>query len=229
MEHKSRVLFIDRDGTLISEPPIDYQVDSLEKLELMPGALRAMHFIASRLPYKLVMVTNQDGLGTDSFPEHTFWPAHNKMLKTFGNEGVKWDDIIIDRTFPEENSPTRKPGTALLGKYTAGDHDLAGSYVIGDRITDAILARNLGAKAILLREPTAGLLDEIKAAGLDDTVDAVTPSWDKIVTILQGCTRKATVKRHTAETRIDIAVNLDGSGQSDISTGLGFLTTCSIR
>ncbi|HRF69650.1 MAG TPA: bifunctional histidinol-phosphatase/imidazoleglycerol-phosphate dehydratase HisB [Muribaculum sp.] len=222
MEHKSRVLFIDRDGTLISEPPIDYQVDSLEKLELMPGALRAMHFIASRLPYKLVMVTNQDGLGTDSFPEHTFWPAHNKMLKTFGNEGVKWDDIIIDRTFPEENSPTRKPGTALLGKYTAGDHDLAGSYVIGDRITDAILARNLGAKAILLREPTAGLLDEIKAAGLDDTVDAVTPSWDKIVTILQGCTRKATVKRHTAETRIDIAVNLDGSGQSDISTGLGF-------
>ena len=183
---------------------------------------RSMHFIASRLPYKLVMVTNQDGLGTDSFPEHTFWPAHNKMLKTFGNEGVKWDDIIIDRTFPEENSPTRKPGTALLGKYTAGDHDLAGSYVIGDRITDAILARNLGAKAILLREPTAGLLDEIKAAGLDDTVDAVTPSWDKIVTILQGCTRKATVKRHTAETRIDIAVNLDGSGQSDISTGLGF-------
>ena len=222
MEHKPRVLFIDRDGTLITEPPVDYQVDSLEKLELVPGALRAMHFIASRLPYKLVMVTNQDGLGTDSFPEDTFWPAHNKMLKTFGNEGVEWDDIIIDRTFPEENSPTRKPGTALLGKYMSGDHDLAGSYVIGDRLTDAMLARNLGAKAILLREPDNSLLDEIKSAGLDDTVEAVTPSWDKIVTILQGGTRKSTVKRHTAETRIDISVNLDGSGRSDISTGLGF-------
>lgn len=217
-----RTLFIDRDGTLIVEPPVDYQVDSLEKLELMPGALRAMHFIATRLPYELVMVTNQDGLGTESFPEETFLPAHEKMLKAFSNEGVHFDDIIIDRTFPEENAPTRKPGTALLGKYLDGSRDLAGSYVIGDRLTDAMLARNLGAKAILLREPDAVLLEEIKAEGLEDVVEIVTPSWDEIVPVLQGGSRRASVHRHTSETSIDIEVNLDGSGKGDIATGIGF-------
>lgn len=219
---KKRALFIDRDGTLIVEPPVDFQVDSLEKLELMPGALRAMHFIAGHLPYELVMVTNQDGLGTDSFPEDTFYPAHNKMLKAFANEGVHFDDIIIDRTFPEENAPTRKPGTALLGKYLDGSYDLAGSYVIGDRLTDALLARNLGAKALLLREPDENLTAEIKRLGLKDTVELVTPSWDAILPVLQGGVRHASVHRHTSETAIDIDINLDGSGKADISTGLGF-------
>lgn len=217
-----RALFIDRDGTLIVEPPADYQVDSLEKLELIPGATRAMRFIARRLPFELVMVTNQDGLGSDSFPEETFWPAHNKMLRAFENEGVKFDDIIIDRTFEHENAPTRKPGTALLGRYTSGDYDLAGSYVIGDRMTDAMLARNLGAKAIILRQPSEELTAEIADRGLTETVALVTDSWDRIADFLQGGARRARVTRNTSETRIDITVDIDGTGRCDISTGLGF-------
>lgn len=217
-----RALFIDRDGTLIVEPPADYQVDSLEKLELIPGATRAMRFIARRLPFELVMVTNQDGLGTDSFPEETFWPAHNKMLRAFENEGVTFDDIIIDRTFEHENAPTRKPGTALLGRYTSGDYDLAGSYVIGDRMTDAMLARNLGAKAIILRQPSEELTAEIADRGLTETVALVTDSWDRIADFLQGGARRARVTRNTSETRIDITVDIDGTGRCDISTGLGF-------
>lgn len=219
---KRHALFIDRDGTLIVEPPVDYQVDSLEKLELIPGATRAMRFISQRLPFELVMVTNQDGLGTDSFPEETFWPAHNKMLRTFENEGVTFDDIIIDRTFEHENAPTRKPGTALLGRYTSGDYDLAGSYVIGDRLTDAMLARNLGARAIMLRQPSEELTAEIAEKGLTDTVALVTDSWDRIADFLQGGARHARVTRNTSETRIDITVDIDGTGRCDISTGLGF-------
>lgn len=219
---KKRVLFIDRDGTLIIEPPEDFQVDSLEKLELYPGATRAMHFIASRLPFQLVMVTNQDGLGTESFPEETFWPAHNKMLRAFENEGVKFDDIIIDRTFEHENAPTRKPGTALLEKYLSGAYDLKDSYVIGDRITDAKLAKNLGCKAVLLREPSEEIKSELHDNGLDDTVALVTPSWSRIADFLQGGSRQAHVKRDTSETKIDISVDLDGNGRCDISTGLGF-------
>ena len=219
---RPRVLFIDRDGTLIVEPPMDFQVDSLEKLELMPGALRAMHFIASRLPFELVMVTNQDGLGTELFPEDTFWPAHNKMLKAFANEGVTFDDIIIDRTLPEDNAPTRKPGTALLGKYMSGDYDLSGSRVIGDRLTDVMLARNLGCKAILLREPTPELMQEIADAGLSDAVERVTPSWDDVTVTLQGGTRRASVSRVTSETKIEITVDLDGTGKGNITTGIGF-------
>lgn len=217
-----RALFIDRDGTLIVEPPVDYQVDSLEKLELIPGATRAMRFIVQCLPFELVMVTNQDGLGTESFPEETFWPAHNKMLRAFENEGVTFDDIIIDRTFEHENAPTRKPGTALLGRYTSGDYDLANSYVIGDRMTDAMLARNLGAQAILLRQPSGVLTAEIADKGLADTVALVTDSWDRIADFLQGGARRARVTRNTSETRIDITVDIDGTGKCDISTGLGF-------
>lgn len=220
-QNKPQVLFIDRDGTLIVEPPVDYQVDSLEKLELMPGSLRAMHFIASRLPYSLVMVTNQDGLGTDSFPEDTFWPAQNKMLRTFGNEGVIFDDIIIDRTFESDNAPTRKPGTALLGKYMTGDYDLANSFVIGDRLTDVMLAKNLGCRAILLRERDE-VYEELSSKGLEEVVAVITPSWDKVAEFLQGGSRKACVKRVTAETSIEVAVDLDGNGRCDISTGLGF-------
>ena len=151
MENKKRALFIDRDGTLIVEPPVDFQVDSLQKLEFIPGVLRNMHFIASTLDFELVMVTNQDGLGTPSFPTSDFLPPHEKMLQTFKGEGVEFDDIIIDRTFENEHKPTRKPGTALLGKYMDGSYDLENSFVIGDRITDIQLAKNLGAKGILLQ------------------------------------------------------------------------------
>ena len=220
-ENKQRVLFIDRDGTLIVEPPIDYQVDSLEKLELVPGALRAMHFIASRLPFKLVMVTNQDGLGTDSFTEDSFWPAHNKMLRTFENEGVIFDDIIIDRTFEHENKPTRKPGTALLGEYLSGDYDLENSFVIGDRLSDVQLAKNLGCKAILLRD-IDDVASELKEKGLSETTSIVTTSWDKVSEFLQGGSRQATVTRNTSETKIEVSVDLDGTGKCQITTGLGF-------
>lgn len=220
-QNKQRVLFIDRDGTLIVEPPIDYQVDSLEKLELVPGALRAMHFIASHLPFKLVMVTNQDGLGTDSFPEDTFWPAHNKMLRTFENEGVTFDDIIIDRTFEHENKPTRKPGTALLGEYLSGDYDLENSFVIGDRLSDVQLAKNLGCKAILLRD-IDDVASELNEKGLSETTSIVTTSWDKVSEFLQGGSRQAMVTRNTTETKIEVSVDLDGTGKCQISTGLGF-------
>lgn len=217
-----RVLFIDRDGTLIVEPPEDFQVDSLEKLAFIPGAIRAMNFIATRLPYKLVMVTNQDGLGTDSFPEETFLPPHRKMLDTLAGEGVKFDDIIIDRTFPEDNAPTRKPGTALLGEYLSEAYDLEHSYVIGDRLTDAMLARNLGANAILLAKPDDELSRKIADSGLSATVVAVTSSWDDVVDIVQGGVRKSRWSRSTSETTITAEVNLDGTGVTDIHTGIGF-------
>lgn len=216
-----KVLFIDRDGTLIVEPPVDYQVDSLEKLELLPGMLRAMHFIATRLPFELVMVTNQDGLGTGSFPEDTFWPAHNKMLKAMANEGVTFDDIVIDRTFEHEHAPTRKPGTALLGRYTDGSYNIADSYVIGDRMTDAMLARNLGCRAILIGDP-GQLTADADAAGLRETIALITPTWDRIPALLQGGSRRATTVRNTRETRITVEMDLDGNGHTDISTGLGF-------
>lgn len=217
-----KVLFIDRDGTLIVEPPTDFQVDSFEKLELMPGVLCAMRFIARHLPYKLVMVTNQDGLGTKSFPEETFWPTHDKMMRTFENEGVIFDAVHIDRTFPEENAPTRKPGTGMLTGYMNGDYDLKNSYVIGDRITDALLARNLGAKAILICQQSEELKKRIADKHLESTVELVTDSWDNIPATLMGGTRKATVRRQTSETDIEVSVDLDGSGLTDISTGLGF-------
>lgn len=220
--NRPAVLFIDRDGTLIVEPPIDFQVDSFEKLELMPGALCAMRFIARHLPYKLVMVTNQDGLGTDSFPEETFWPAQDKMIRTFENEGVVFDAVHIDRTFPEDNAPTRKPGIGMLTGYMNGDYDLKNSYVIGDRITDALLARNLGTKAILICQPNEDIKKKIADNHLEDIVELVTASWDDIPATLMGGPRKASVRRHTSETDIEVSVDLDGSGLTDINTGLGF-------
>ena len=219
-QNKQRVLFIDRDGTLIVEPPVDYQVDSLEKLELLPGMLRAMHIIATRLNYKLVMVTNQDGLGTDSFPEDTFWPAHNKMLKALENEGIVFDDIIIDRTFEHENKPTRKPGTALLGEYLSGEYDLDRSFVIGDRLSDVQLAKNLGCNAIYI-----GDAEDLANNTLSEVVKHIASgnnAWDKISTFLLNNERRAIVSRHTSETAIDIEVVLDGTGHYEISTGLGF-------
>ena len=217
-----RALFIDRDGTLVVEPPIDYQLDSFEKMEFVPGVIRNLAFIAEKLDYELVMVTNQDGLGTDSFPAETFVGPHELMLKTFAGEGITFDDIVIDVTFEHENKPTRKPGTALLGKYTSGDYDLAGSYVIGDRLTDMQLARNLGAKGILLTSDEAKAEADIAAAGLADDVALVATSWSRIADYLRGGSRTAHIGRVTNETSIDVKVDLDGSGRCNISTGIGF-------
>lgn len=217
---KKKVLFIDRDGTLVIEPPGDLQLDSLEKLEFIPKVFRNLYFIRKNLDYELAMVTNQDGLGTDSFPEETFWPAQNKIIKSFENEGVIFDEIFIDHTFPHENAPTRKPNLGMLGKYSTGDYDLEGSFVIGDRITDVLLARNLGAKAILFND--GSLSDEIDKHKLNDSIALLTTDWDQIYACVAAPERTATVKRTTKETDIDIRINLDGNGKSQISTGLHF-------
>ena len=216
-----RALFIDRDGTLVIEPPVDYQLDSLEKLEFYPKVFRNLYFIRKQLDFEFVMVTNQDGLGTDSFPEETFWPAHNKMLKTLEGEGIRFDDILIDRSFPEENSPNRKPRTGMLGRYLSGEYDLANSYVIGDRLTDMQLAANLGAKGIWLRP------DDVEARQLLTENTAISPvlitdDWDRITEYLFAGERRATIRRTTKETDIFVEVNLDGHGRTEISTGLGF-------
>ena len=158
---KKKVLFIDRDGTLVIEPPVDYQLDSLEKLEFYPKVFRNLGFVRSKLDFEFVMVTNQDGLGTSSFPEETFWSAHNLMLKTLAGEGITFDDILIDRSFPEDHAPTRKPRTGMLTKYIDNpEYDLAGSFVIGDRPTDVELAKNLGCRAIYLQDSVAGLQEK---------------------------------------------------------------------
>ncbi|MDA3927732.1 MAG: bifunctional histidinol-phosphatase/imidazoleglycerol-phosphate dehydratase HisB [Prolixibacteraceae bacterium] len=214
-----KALFIDRDGTLVVEPPVDYQLDSLEKLEFYPKVFRNMHFIAKNLDYELVMVTNQDGLGTDSFPEDTFWPAQNKMLQTLKGEGIEFDDILVDKSFPEDNAPTRKPRTGLMGKYMTGEYDLANSYVIGDRLTDVELAKNLGSKAIWLSDEDDALLTD---KGLTDGVVLKTIDWDEVYAEVAKTDRTASVKRTTKETDIDIFIDLDGSGKTEISTGLSF-------
>jgi len=204
-----KVLFIDRDGTIIVEPP-DNQVDSLEKLEFVPGAITALHRIATELDFELVLVSNQDGLGTESFPEENFWPVQNKMLKTLAGEGIVFTDILIDRSLPEENAPTRKPRTGLLGKYLQGNYDLKNSYVIGDRLTDVQLAHNLGVKAIRL--------------GTDKSADPelVTNDWSKIYAFLAAQDRIVTLERKTRETDIRLSLNLDRDGESRIDTGIGF-------
>lgn len=213
---KKRALFIDRDGTIVIEPPIDYQLDSLEKLEFYPKVIRNLYFIRKNLDFEFVMVTNQDGLGTDSFPEDTFWPAHNKMLKTLEGEEIVFDNILIDRSFPGDNAPTRKPGTGMLGKYMTGEYDMEHSFVIGDRLTDVELAKNLGCRAIFLQE-NIDIPDELKNSCILKTSD-----WNAISEFLFAGERKAEIKRTTKETDIYIALNLDGKGSCDISTGLGF-------
>ncbi|WP_321375169.1 bifunctional histidinol-phosphatase/imidazoleglycerol-phosphate dehydratase HisB [uncultured Draconibacterium sp.] len=214
-----KVLFIDRDGTLNFETA-DEQIDAFEKLEFLPKVFRNMHYIAKNLDYELVMVTNQDGLGTDSFPEDTFWPVHNFILKAFENEGVVFDDICIDRHFPEDNSTTRKPATGMLTKYIEGDYDLANSYVIGDRKTDIMLAKNLGAKGIFINN--GDQVEELEKEGLADTCALISDDWDDIYACVAAPQRTAKVVRTTKETDISIALNLDGSGVCNISTGLGF-------
>ncbi|GAB3978447.1 bifunctional histidinol-phosphatase/imidazoleglycerol-phosphate dehydratase HisB [Spirosoma terrae] len=222
-----KILFIDRDGTLIIEPQPDQQVDSLAKLDYIPRAISAMRKIAEETDYELVMVTNQDGLGTDSFPEETFWPAHNKMMATFAGENIRFEAVHIDRHFPRDNSTTRKPGTGMLTQYFAPEYDLANSYVIGDRLTDVQLAVNLGAKAILFLPPD-GLLS-VQTADVTGLTEAMqqaialkTDDWDKIYEFLRLPARTASVERNTKETQIKIDLNLDGQGKADIHTGLGF-------
>ena len=222
MENKKQALFIDRDGTLVVEPPVDYQLDSFEKLEFLPGVMRNLGFIAQNMHYELVMVTNQDGLGTESFPTDTFVGPHNLIMRTLEGEGIKFDDVIIDTTFEHENKPTRKPGTVLLGKYLSGDYDMAGSYVIGDRLTDMMLARNLGARGILIAPDVEQAQQRIAEAGLAEVVALVAPDWARIADYLRAGERTAQVQRTTAETDILIRLALDGTGKCDISTGIGF-------
>lgn len=218
---KKRALFIDRDGTLVKEPPVDYQLDSLEKLEFYPKVIRNLYFIRKHLDFELVMVSNQDGLGTASFPEETFWPPHNLMLKTLEGEGIVFDAIHIDPSLPEENSPGRKPRTGMLTRYLDGSYDLAASFVIGDRPTDMELAENLGAGGIWLRDPE-GMEKELKAYHRELAPRLVTDDWDRIAEFLFAGERRATVKRTTRETDIYVSLCLDGTGKTDVSTGLGF-------
>ncbi len=204
-----KVLFIDRDGTLVIEPPVDYQLDSLEKLEFFPGVFQGLSKIVNELDYELVMVTNQDGLGTDSFPEETFWPAQYKIIQAFKNEGIEFSEVLIDKSFPEENAPTRKPRTGLMQKYIHGDYDLANSLVIGDRATDIELAKNLKCQSIFIGD------------NHDDAMLSTT-NWNEIYQYLKSTPRTAKVNRVTKETNISVEVNLDGNGKNELSTGLGF-------
>ena len=215
-----RVIFVDRDGTIITEPPVDYQVDSLAKLEFVAGAISALKSIAE-LDYELVMASNQDGLGTDSFPEEIFWPAHTKMLRTLAGEDVFFDDQLIDPTLPEENSPTRKPGVGMFGKYLSGEYDMAASYVVGDRATDVELAYNLGAKAILLRPKAEGEA-MLEGKAFASACVLITPVWRDVAEYLRRTDRVAVVERKTSETDIRIAVDLDGGAESQVDTGLKF-------
>ena len=195
-----KALFIDRDGTILVEPS-DEQIDSFEKFQFVPGAISALRFLRMHSDFEFVMVSNQDGLGTDSYPESDFWPTHNLMLSVLKGEGVEFDDILIDRSFPEDHLPTRKPGTGMLTRYLSGEYDLSQCYVIGDRATDAQLAMNLGCKSLILNEDLG---------------------WEKIREVVFAGERQAEVRRTTRETDILVQLNLDGQGRCDISTGLGF-------
>lgn len=222
-----KVLFIDRDGTLILEPPVDYQVDSLEKLEYYPGVFRWLSLIAEELDYELVMVTNQDGLGTDSFPEDTFWPAQNKMMDALKNEGIEWAEVVIDRTFAADNAPTRKPRTGLLTQYLSGDYDLENSFVIGDRLTDIELAKNLGSKGIWINNVPELATDELSVdfQKLEEYIALTTTSWKEIYELLSkvnSSPRVGKVQRKTNETDINIELNLNGTGSAKVDTGIKF-------
>lgn len=223
--HKmKKVLFIDRDGTIVLEPE-GYQLDSLDKLEFYPKAFQYLAKIATELEYELVMVTNQDGLGTDSFPEDTFWPTQNFILKAFQNEGVLFDDIFVDRSFPEDNAPTRKPRTGMLTKYMDNpEYDLVNSFVLGDRLTDVELAKNLGAKAVFMNDSDGAGSEEISAKReeLDETIVLQSMDWKVIYEFLKLEARSATISRKTNETDIYINLNLDGTGKSKIETGIAF-------
>ena len=215
---KKKVLFIDRDGTIIVEPPVTFQVDTVEQIEFLPAVLRNLHFIRQKLDFEWAMVTNQDGLGTDVYPQENFDKVQAKFLQTLANEDITFDKIFIDKSFPEDNLPTRKPGTALLTEYFSEVYDLAGSFVIGDRYTDVELAKNLGCKAIYISNDS----DTLKEKGLTEFCALQTTDWNKISEFLFAGERTATIKRTTKETDILIELNLDGSGECSIDTGLKF-------
>ena len=219
-----RVLFIDRDGTLVLEPK-NYQLDCLSKLEFYPKAFQFLSKIAKELDFELAMVTNQDGLGTTSFPEETFWPTQNFILKAFENEGITFDEIFIDKSFPEDNAPTRKPRTGMLTKYLNNPkYDLENSFVIGDRITDVELAKNLGSKAIFIKneENLGGNEIATSLEALQNVIALQTNEWQKIYEFLKLNERTASISRKTNETDIAISLNLDGTGKSNINTGISF-------
>tara|TARA_R110000764_G_scaffold232047_1_gene324103 strand:+ start:81836 stop:82972 length:1137 start_codon:yes stop_codon:yes gene_type:complete len=218
-----KVLFIDRDGTIIKETA-DEQIDSFEKMIFYPKAFTYLGKIAKELDYELVMITNQDGLGTDVFPEDTFWPVQNFIIKSFENEGVVFDNVFIDRTFPKDNADTRKPGTGMLTSYFSDEYDLANSFVIGDRLTDVELAKNLGAKGIFINDETHLGTGEttVKHEELEDYIALDSNDWEKIYEFLKLENRIAEISRKTNETDIQIKINLDGTGKSDIKTGLAF-------
>ena len=222
MKAGKRALFIDRDGNLVEEPPVDYQLDSLEKLAFVPKVMRALYFIRKQLDFEFVMVSNQDGLGTASFPEETFWPAHNLMLKTLAGEGITFDDILIVLSLPEEQSLNRKPRWGMLGRYLTGEYDLANSYVIGDRLTDMELAYNLGAKGIWLHPHDEEAEQALAAYAVPLQPVFISDDWDRISEFLFAGERRAEVRRTTKETDILVDWNLDGTGKTDIHTGLGF-------
>lgn len=216
-----KVLFIDRDGTLALEPT-DYQLDALEKLIFYPEVFTYLGKIAREMDFELVMVTNQDGLGTASFPEDTFWPTHNFLLQSFKNEGIVFDNILIDRSFPADNAPTRKPRTGLLTQYLKKEnYDLANSFVIGDRITDMELAKNLGCKGLFIATDEALGAEEAGEA-IEDSIALRTTAWEEIYRFLKLDQRIVVKKRTTHETEIALTLNLDGSGKSNINTGIAF-------
>jgi imidazoleglycerol-phosphate dehydratase / histidinol-phosphatase len=210
-----KLLFIDRDGTLIIEPQPSQQIDSLEKLEFVPGAIFTLARLVRETDFELVMVTNQDGLGTASFPEDTFWPVHQKMMQLLENEGIVFKEVLIDRSFPHENLPTRKPEIGMLKAYLNGNFDLKNSFVIGDRLTDVLLAKNLGTKAIFLKNKE----NETPEMGENDFI---AENWEAIYQLLILPPRRVLHSRITRETNVQIELNLDGTGKSDIQTGLGF-------
>jgi len=215
---KKKVLFIDRDGTIIMEPPVTFQVDTLEQMEFLPEVLRNLHFIRHKLDFEWALVTNQDGLGTPVYPQENFDVIQSKFLQTLENEGIAFDKIFIDKSFPEDNLPTRKPGTAMLTEYFSETYDLTGSFVIGDRVTDVELAKNLGCKAIFISNDT----EILKEKNLTEYCALQTTNWNKITEFLFAGERTATIKRTTKETDILIELNLDGSGKCSIDTGLKF-------
>lgn len=221
-------IFIDRDGTILYEPE-DEQIDSYEKFRFLEGVISNLSFLRSHTSHELVMVSNQDGLGTDAYPESDFLPTHNLMLQTLKGEGVEFDEILIDRSFPEEHLPTRKPGTGMLTKYLGGDYDLINCFVVGDRVTDAMLALNLGCKALILQPQAdeAKVVLETELAKLKEkyTFDnqiLMVSSWDQVAEVIYAGHRTASVRRTTKETDVDVRLDLDGQGKCDISTGLGF-------
>ena len=218
-----RVLFIDRDGTIIKEPA-DEQIDAFDKLEFYPKVFQYLGKIAQELDFEIVMITNQDGLGTPAFPENTFWPVHNFITNTFETQGITFEEQFIDRTFAKDNAPTRKPNTGLLTKYFSSAYDLSNSFVIGDRLTDIELAKNLGAKGIFINDNTNLGTNEItvKREALDAFIALESNDWETIYNFLKAKERTGSIVRNTKETQIKIDLNLDGKGDANINTGIAF-------